>query len=131
MATARIMRHAGHVLVVAVTLLALSLAIYDCKYTGYCRPGKYDMDIRHTEMGLPSWLVHNRATGKGRFPHFNLELGPEAHRYREYSFSGDVLPLRWSSPSSLLHLSMRVDARCFAASPLLPRHDPNCAAARW
>ena len=49
-------------------LLLGSLACYSQKNVGWAAPDKYNIDVKHTVLGLPHWLVINRWEVRGTPP---------------------------------------------------------------
>jgi hypothetical protein len=69
------------VLGTTLLLLLVSLAYYSQTNTGWMARGEYDIDVKHTALGLPPWLVINRWEVRGTPP--PLDQLPDGGVYQQ------------------------------------------------
>lgn len=68
--------------VATASLFLISLAIYSREYTGWVSPGEYDVDVTHSALGVPHWLVINQIKIDGTPPPIDSRYLPEGDLYQ-------------------------------------------------
>lgn len=79
--TAMSEKQARATLLVTFLMFVVSLAVYSREYTGWRAPGEYDINVTHTAMGVPHWLIVNKIEIEGSPPPIDARYLPDADRY--------------------------------------------------